>query len=310
MGDNIRNVIIIGSGPAGYTAGLYAGRAMLEPLMFAGYMSGGQLMLTSDIENFPGYPNGIGGPEMMMELREQAERFGLEIQDRNVDRVDLSERPFKVYSEGEEYLTHAIIVSTGAESIWLGVEGEDEQKGRGISTCATCDGAFFRDQEIMVVGGGDSAMEEATFLTRFASKVTLVHRRDTFRASKVMYDRAANHEKIEIQTFRQVKEWLSDESGLTGAILEDPRDGSTEKIAVTGAFIAIGHTPITGFLEGQLETDEEGYLIHREHTMTNVSGVFAAGDVVDTRYKQAVTAAGLGCQAAMDCERWLEENLH
>ena len=310
MGDNIRNVIIIGSGPAGYTAGLYAGRAMLEPLMFAGYMSGGQLMLTSDIENFPGYPNGIGGPEMMMELREQAERFGLEIQDRNVDRVDLSERPFKVYSEGEEYLTHAIIISTGAESIWLGVEGEDEQKGRGISTCATCDGAFFRDQEIMVVGGGDSAMEEATFLTRFASKVTLVHRRDTFRASKVMYDRAANHEKIEIQTFRQVKEWLSDESGLTGAILEDPRDGSTEKIAVTGAFIAIGHTPITGFLEGQLETDEEGYLIHREHTMTNVSGVFAAGDVVDTRYKQAVTAAGLGCQAAMDCERWLEENLH
>ena len=310
MGDNIRNVIIIGSGPAGYTAGLYTARAMLDPLMFAGYMSGGQLMLTSDVENFPGYPKGIGGPEMMMELREQAERFGLEIQDRNVDRVDLSERPFKVYSEGEEYLTHAIIISTGAESIWLGVEGEDEQKGRGISTCATCDGAFFRDQEIMVVGGGDSAMEEATFLTRFASKVTLVHRRDTFRASKVMYDRAANHEKIEIQTFRQVKEWLSDESGLTGAILEDPRDGSTEKIAVTGAFIAIGHTPITGFLEGQLETDEEGYLIHREHTMTNVSGVFAAGDVVDTRYKQAVTAAGLGCQAAMDCERWLEENLH
>jgi thioredoxin reductase (NADPH) len=310
MGDNIRNVIIIGSGPAGYTAGLYTARAMLEPLMFAGYMSGGQLMLTSDVENFPGYPKGIGGPEMMMELREQAERFGLEVQDRNVDRVDLSERPFKVYSEGEEYLTQAIIVSTGAESIWLGVEGEEEQKGRGISTCATCDGAFFKEQEIMVVGGGDSAMEEATFLTRFASKVTLVHRRDVFRASQVMYDRAANHEKIEIKTFRQVKKWLSDETGLTGAVLEDPRDGSTEEIAVTGAFIAIGHTPITGFLEGQLETDEEGYLIHRDHTMTNVSGVFAAGDVVDTRYKQAITAAGLGCQAAIDCERWLEENEH
>ena len=310
MGDNIRNVIIIGSGPAGYTAGLYTARAMLEPLMFAGYMSGGQLMLTSDVENFPGYPKGIGGPEMMMELREQAERFGLEVQDRNVDRVDLSERPFKVYSEGEEYLTQAIIVSTGAESIWLGVEGEEEQKGRGISTCATCDGAFFKEQEIMVVGGGDSAMEEATFLTRFASKVTLVHRRDVFRASQVMYDRAANHEKIEIKTFRQVKKWLSDDSGLTGAVLEDPRDGSTEEIAVTGAFIAIGHTPITGFLEGQLETDEEGYLIHRDHTMTNVSGVFAAGDVVDTRYKQAITAAGLGCQAAIDCERWLEENEH
>jgi len=310
MGDNIRNVIIIGSGPAGYTAGLYTARAMLEPLMFAGYMSGGQLMLTSDVENFPGYPKGIGGPEMMMELREQAERFGLEVQDRNVDRVDLSERPFKVYSEGEEYLTQAIIVSTGAESIWLGVEGEEEQKGRGISTCATCDGAFFKEQEIMVVGGGDSAMEEATFLTRFASKVTLVHRRDVFRASQVMYDRAANHEKIEIKTFRQVKKWLSDETGLTGAVLEDPRDGSTEEIAVTGAFIAIGHTPITGFLEGLLETDEEGYLIHRDHTMTNVSGVFAAGDVVDTRYKQAITAAGLGCQAAIDCERWLEENEH
>ena len=310
MSDGVRNVIIIGSGPAGYTAGLYTSRAMLEPLMFAGYMSGGQLMLTSDVENFPGYPKGIGGPEMMMELREQAERFGLEVHDRNVDRVDLSERPFKVYSEGEEYLTKAIIVSTGAESIWLGVEGEAEQKGRGISTCATCDGAFFKEQEIMVVGGGDSAMEEATFLTRFASKVTLVHRRDVFRASQVMYDRAANHEKIEIKTFRQVKKWLSDDSGLTGAVLEDPRDGSTEEIAVTGAFIAIGHTPITSFLEGQLETDEEGYLIHREHTMTNVAGVFAAGDVVDTRYKQAITAAGLGCQAAIDCEKWLEENEH
>ena len=309
MGDNIRNVIIIGSGPAGYTAGLYTSRAMLEPLMFAGYMSGGQLMLTSDVENYPGYPKGIGGPEMMMELREQAERFGLEVQDRNVDRVDLSQRPFKVYSEGDEYQAHTIIVSTGAESIWLGVEGEDEQKGRGISTCATCDGAFFRDQEIIVVGGGDSAMEEATFLTRFASKVTLIHRRDVFKASKVMYERAANHEKIEIKTFSQVKKWLSDESGLTGAVLEDPRDGSTEEITVTGAFIAIGHTPITGFLEGQLETDEEGYLIHREHTMTNVAGVFAAGDVVDTRYKQAITAAGLGCQAAIDCERWLEENV-
>ena len=310
MGDNIRNVIIIGSGPAGYTAGLYTSRAMLDPLMFAGYMSGGQLMLTSDVENYPGYPNGIGGPEMMTELREQAERFGLEVQDRNVDRVDLSQRPFKVYSEGDEYQAHTIIVSTGAESIWLGVEGEDEQKGRGISTCATCDGAFFKDQEIIVVGGGDSAMEEATFLTRFASKVTLIHRRDVFKASKVMYERAANHDKIEIKTFRQVKKWLSDESGLTGAVLEDPRDGSTEEIAVTGAFIAIGHTPITSFLEGQLETDEEGYLIHREHTMTNVAGVFAAGDVVDTRYKQAITAAGLGCQAAIDCERWLEENVN
>ncbi len=310
MGEEVRNVIIIGSGPAGYTAGLYTSRAMLEPLMFAGYMSGGQLMLTSDIENFPGYPEGIAGPEMMMQLREQAERFGLEVQDRNVDRVDLSERPFKVYTEGEEYKAHAIIICTGAESIWLGAEGEEEQKGRGISTCATCDGAFFRDQEILVVGGGDSAMEEATFLTRFASKVTLVHRRDVFRASQVMYDRAANHDKIEIKTFRQVTKWLSDDSGLSGAVLEDPRDGSTEEIAVTGAFIAIGHKPITGFLEGQLETDDEGYLVHKELTMTSIPGVFAAGDVVDTRYKQAITAAGLGCQAAIDAERWLEDNVH
>ena len=199
---------------------------------------------------------------------------------------------------------------TGAEAIWLGAEGEEEQKGRGISTCATCDGAFFRDEEIVVVGGGDSAMEEATFLTRFASKVTLLHRRDVFRASKVMYERAANHPKIEIQTFRQVKKWLSDEKGLSGAVLEDPRDGSEYEIACTGAFIAIGHKPITQFLGGQVQTDDEGYLIHTEHTMTDVPGVFAAGDVVDTRYRQAITAAGQGCAAAIDAERWLEDNHH
>lgn len=309
MGD-VRDVVIIGSGPAGYTAGLYTARAMLKPLMFAGYMSGGQLMLTSDIENFPGYPQGIGGPEMMMQLREQAERFGLDVQDRNVESVDLSERPFKVLVEGEEFLANSIIISTGAESIWLNAPGEAEQKGRGISTCATCDGAFFRDEEVLVIGGGDSACEEATFLTRFASKVTLIHRRDVFRASNIMYERAANNEKIEIKTFRQVKEWLSDDNGLTGAILEDPRDGSTEEITASGAFIAIGHKPITGFLQSQVETDENGYIIHKQHTMTSVDGVFAAGDVVDTRYKQAITAAGMGCQAAMDAEKWLEENLH
>lgn len=307
---DVRNVIIIGSGPAGYTAGLYSARAMLDPLMFAGYMSGGQLMLTSDIENFPGYPQGIGGPEMMMQLREQAERFGLEVQDRNVESVDLSQKPYKVMVEGEEYLTHSIIVSTGAESIWLNAPGEAEQKGRGISTCATCDGAFFRNEEVLVIGGGDSACEEATFLTRFASKVTLIHRRDVFRASTIMYERAANNDKIEIKTFRQIKEWLSDENGLTGAILEDPRDGSTEEISATGAFIAIGHKPITSFLNGQIETDENGYIIHKQHTMTSVEGVFAAGDVVDTRYKQAITAAGMGCQAAIDAEKWLEENVH
>lgn len=307
---DVRDVVIIGSGPAGYTAGLYTARAMLDPLMFAGYMSGGQLMLTSDIENFPGYPQGIGGPEMMMQLREQAERFGLEVQDRNVESVDLSQRPYKVTVEGEEYLANAIIISTGAESIWLNAPGEAEQKGRGISTCATCDGAFFKEEEVLVIGGGDSACEEATFLTRFASKVTLIHRRDVFKASTIMYERAANNDKIEIKTFRQVKEWLSDDNGLTGAILEDPRDGSTEEISATGAFIAIGHKPITGFLNGQVETDENGYIIHKQHTMTSVEGVFAAGDVVDTRYKQAITAAGMGCQAAIDAEKWLEENLH
>ena len=306
VADVVRKVIIIGSGPAGYTAGLYSARALLEPLMFAGYMSGGQLMLSSDIENFPGYPRGIGGPEMMMELREQAERFGLEVQDKNVERVDLDSRPYGVWVEGEEYKAESIIICTGAESIWLGVEGEEAQKGRGISTCATCDGAFFKDEEVIVVGGGDSAMEEATFLTRFANKVTIVHRRDVFRASKVMYERAANHEKIEIKTFKNVSSWLSDENGLTGAVLEDSRDGSKENIDCTGAFIAIGHKTITKFLEGQLETDSSGYILHKENTMTSKDGVFAAGDVVDTRYRQAITAAGMGCQAAIDAEKWLE----
>ncbi len=307
MGGEVRNVIIIGSGPAGYTAGLYAARALLEPLMFAGYMSGGQLMLTTDVENFPGYPMGVGGPEMMVHMREQAEHFGLEVHDKNVERVDFSERPFRVWVEGEEFLAETLIICTGAEAIWLGAEGEDAQKGRGISTCATCDGAFFRDEEVIVVGGGDSAMEEATFLTRFANKVTIINRRDVFRASKLMYQRAANHPKIEIRPFRTVKAWLSNEKGLTGAVLEDPRDGNNEEIACTGAFIAIGHKPLTRFLDGQIETDSSGYILHHEHTMTSVPGVFAAGDVVDSRYRQAVTAAGMGCAAAMDAERWLED---
>ena len=302
--------LIIGSGPAGYTAGLYTARAMLEPLMFSGYASGGQLMLTSDVENFPGYPQGITGPEMMMHLREQAERFGCEVIDKNVASVDFSSRPFKVTVENEVFESHAIIVCTGAEAIWLNAENEEAQKGRGISTCATCDGAVFRDEEVLVFGGGVSAMEEATFLTRFANKVTILNRRDVFRASTIMYERAAANPKIEIRPFRQIKKWLSNEQGLTGAIIEDPRDGSTEEINATGAFIAIGHKPITQFLENQIETDDEGYIVHKEHTMTSISGVFAAGDVVDTRYRQAITAAGMGCQAAIDCERWLEDNVH
>jgi len=264
-------------------------------------------MLTSDVENFPGYPSGIGGPDMMVHMREQAERFGLEVQDKNVERVDFSKRPFGIWVEGEEHRAESVIICTGAEAIWLGVDGEDAQKGRGISTCATCDGAFFRDQEVIVVGGGDSAMEEATFLTRFASKVTIIHRREGFKASKVMYERAAGHPKIEIMTHRQIKRWLSNENGLSGAILEDPRDGSEEEISCTGAFIAIGHKPMTGFLDGKVEMDDSGYILHSEHTMTSVSGVFAAGDVVDKRYRQAITAAGMGCQAAMDAEKWLED---
>mgnify|MGYP001193390441 FL=1 len=305
-----RQVIIIGSGPAGYTAGLYAARAMLEPLMFAGYASGGQLMLTSDVENYPGYPEGIEGPEMMVDLRKQAERFGLEVEDKNVEKVDFSERPFKVWVEGEQFSANAIILSTGADAIWLGAEGEAEQKGRGISTCATCDGFFFRDQEVVVIGGGDSAMEEANFLTRFCSKVTILHRREYFRASKVMEERARTNPKIEIQTFRVVKRWLADENGLTGAILEDPQDGTEHEISCQGAFIAIGHKPNTGFLDGQVEMDDSGYIIHHEHTMTSIPGVFAAGDVVDTRYRQAITAAGMGCQSAIDTEKWLEDNAH
>jgi len=245
---------------------------------------------------------------MMIHMREQAERFGLEVHDKNVERVDFSKRPFGVWVEGEEFRAEAVIICTGAEAIWLGVEGEDAHKGRGISSCATCDGAFFRDEEVIVVGGGDSAMEEATFLTRFASKVTIIHRREGFRASKVMYERAANHPKIGIKTFRQVKSWLSDENGLTGAVLEDPRDGSEEKVSCTGAFIAIGHKPMTGFLEGEVDMDDSGYILHTEHTMTSVAGVFAAGDVVDKRYRQAVTAAGMGCRAAMDAEKWLENH--
>ena len=307
MSAGVKRVIIVGSGPAGYTAGLYAARALLEPLMFAGYMSGGQLMLTSDVENFPGYPDGVEGPLMMMEMREQAEKFGLEVQDKNVERVDLSERPFRVWVENMEFKADSLIICTGAEAIWLGAEGEEEQKGRGISTCATCDGAFFKDEEIIVVGGGDSAMEEATFLTRFASKVTIIHRRDIFKSSKVMYDRALNNPKIEIRTFRTIKKWLSDENGLTGAVLEDPRNGEIEEIVCSGAFIAIGHKPITKFLDGQIVTDDEGYIIHRENTMTSVPGVFAAGDVVDKKYRQAITAAGMGCQSAIDAERWLED---
>ena len=307
---DIRDVIIIGSGPAGYTAGLYAGRAMLNPIVFAGFSSGGQLMLTSDIENFPGYPEGIGGPEMMMELRTQASRFGCDIIDKNVDSVDLSKRPFKVNVGDEVHLANSLIVTTGAEAIWLGADNESLHKGRGISTCATCDGAFFRDKEVIVVGGGDSAMEEAIFLTKFCSKVTIVHRREVFRSSQIMLDRAQGNPKIDWKINYQVKSWLGSDGNFGGATLVNTKSGKEEDFSCDGAFIAIGHKPITGFLSGQVETDNEGYILWKENSMTSVPGVFAGGDVVDTRYRQAITAAGMGCMAAIDAERWLENNAH
>ena len=307
---DVRNLIIIGSGPAGYTAGLYAGRAMLNPIIFAGFSSGGQLMLTSDVENFPGYPQGIGGPEMMMELRSQASKFGCDIIDKNVDSVDLSERPFKVKVGNEVHLANSLIVTTGAEAIWLNAENEPMHKGRGISTCATCDGAFFRDKEVLVVGGGDSAMEEATFLTKFCNKVTIVHRREGLRASQIMIDRAKQNPKIAWKLNSKVKSWLGSEGSFEGATLVDTKTGVEEDISCDGAFIAIGHKPITDFLAGQVEMDQEGYLLWKENSMTSVPGVFAGGDVVDTRYRQAITAAGMGCMAAIDAERWLEDNEH
>ena len=306
----VKDLIIIGSGPAGYTAGLYAGRAMLNPTLFAGFASGGQLMLTSDIENFPGYPEGIGGPEMMLELRSQASRFGCEIIDKNVDSIDFSQRPFKLNVGNEVHLANSIIITTGAEAIWLDAINEDVHKGRGISTCATCDGAFFRDKEVIVIGGGDSAMEEATFLTKFCSKVTIVHRREGLRASQIMADRAKANSKIDWKLNYSIKEWLGSEGNFEGALLVNTKTGSEEKLECDGAFIAIGHKPMTSFLNDQLETDESGYLLWKENTMTSIPGVFAGGDVVDTRYRQAITAAGMGCMAAIDVEKWLENNSH
>mmetsp|Transcript_17552 Transcript_17552/g.51370 ORF Transcript_17552/g.51370 Transcript_17552/m.51370 type:complete len:342 (-) Transcript_17552:79-1104(-) len=313
--EGVRDVVVIGSGPAGYTAALYTARALLKPLVLAGYAHGGQLMLTSDVENFPGYSEPIGGPEMMADLRRQAERFGAEVVEKDVAAVDLSAYPFHVsYGFEETVAARAVIITTGARAIWLDALGEDQVRGRGVSTCATCDGAFFKDQSVVVVGGGDSAMEEALFLTRFASKVTLLHRHDNFKASRLMLERALSHPRIEVRPFRRVARWLSRQpSGalspeLTGAMLEDPRTGDLEEIPCTGAFIAIGHQPITDLFRGQLDLDNEGYVVHQEHTMTSTPGVFAAGDVVDTRYRQAITAAGMGCQAAIDAERWLTEN--
>lgn len=297
-------VLIIGSGPAGLTAAVYAARADLSPLMIEGFERGGQLMLTTDVENYPGFPDGIMGPELMEQFRKQAERFGTRIMSNDVSKVDFSSRPFKVWVDDDLYESESVIISTGASAQWLNVPGEQKLLGHGVSACATCDGFFFRDRTIAVVGGGDSAMEEALFLTKFASKVTIIHRRDEFRASKIMARRALEHEKIEVLWNTEVTEVLGD-SAVTGVALRDTVDGSTSQLDVDGVFMAIGHTPNTSIFSDQIATDEKGYIL-TDGTMTNVEGVFAAGDVVDKVYRQAITAAGMGCAAAIDAERWIE----
>ena len=315
MTEQIHKVIVIGGGCAGYTSAIYTARALLNPIVITGNVSGGQLMNTTEVENFPGYPNGVQGPEMMNDLYKQAERFGTQFVTADVTNIIFNGEasPFPFYQiltdGGKEYLTYSIIIATGANPVWLNIEGEEELRGNGISTCATCDGSFFNNEELLVIGGGDSAMEEAIFLTRFASKVTIIHRSENFRASLIMLQRAQNNKKIEWKTFRSVKKWNSDNDGLCSALLIDPRDNTEELIKCGGAFIAIGHKPNSSFLS-DIEKDNEGYILHKENTMTSSKGIFACGDVVDKRYKQAITAAGTGCMAALDAERYLADLEH
>lgn len=319
--ENVRNVVVIGSGPAGLTAAIYTSRASLEPLVLEGEPSstsdqpGGQLMLTTDVENYPGFPEGVMGPELMMNFKAQAQRFGAEVQTVKASKVDLSERPFKIWVGDPDaaeptHRAHSVIVSTGAQSIMLGLPRETELIGHGLSTCATCDGFFFRDQEIAVVGGGDSALEEANFLSRFASKVYIVHRRDELRASQIMQDRAFANPKIEFVWNSEVVEYVG-ESKLESVKIKSTLDDSISDLPVTGLFIAIGHKPNTGLFAGQLDMKDNGYLqTVPGRTATNIPGVFASGDVQDDYYRQAITAAGSGCQAALEAERWLEDNVH
>jgi thioredoxin reductase (NADPH) len=305
-------LVIIGSGPAGYTAAIYAARANLAPLLFEGMQPGGQLTITTEVENYPGFAEGVMGPELMERMKGQAERFGTRFVAGEVTRIDLSSRPFQLWSEGEAFTADAVIVATGASAKWLGIPSEKAYQGKGVSACATCDGFFFRGVDVAVVGGGDTAIEEANFLTKYASKVYLVHRRGELRASKVMQERARKNPKIEFVWNAGVDEVLGDGKAMTGLRLKSTKDGSTSELKVQGFFLAIGHEPNTGIFKGQLDMNDVGYLdVKAPSTRTSRDGVFAAGDVADPNYRQAVTAAGSGCAAAIDAERWLgEQGIH
>jgi len=304
----IHKTIIIGSGPAGLTAAIYAGRANLKPIVFEGNQPGGQLTITTDVENFPGFPDGVMGPEMMDLFRNQAKKFGAECFFKHVTKVDFSSKPFKVYVGDEEFLSETVILSTGASARMLGLEAEKDLMGYGISTCATCDGYFFKDKEIVVVGGGDSAMEEASFLTKFAKKVTIIHRREVFKASKIMLERARNNPKIDIMVNKSILDIKGNQKdGVSSIILKDAIDGKETIFNCEGVFYGIGHIPNTDFLSMFLDVDENGYIITKaDSTRTNIDGVFACGDVQDSHYRQAITAAGSGCMAAIDAEKFLE----
>lgn len=307
MEEQIHKLVIIGSGPAGYTAALYAARAELAPIIIAGQQPGGQLTTTTEVENFPGFPDGIQGPELMDRMQKQVERFGAKVQMENVIKVDFASQPFSIVTDRQTVKAQAVIIATGAEAKWLGLESEQRLRGKGVSACATCDGFFFKGKEIVVVGGGDSAMEEATFLTRFASKVYLVHRRAEFKASKIMQERVRANAKIEILTPFEIVEVLG-ETSVSGVKLKHSETGAVQELSVGGLFLAIGHTPATKiFQEAGIEVDDKGYIIPKQFTETNIPGIFVAGDVHDHRYRQAITAAGEGCKAALDAERWLSE---